>query len=152
LGSGIAGIRHKQTAERCFSGLWEFDVPYQLLWSSDHDTAGATSIGRHPEHSSAASWSWASITGPVNCIERAGNQFIRRSGQSEVEPLPRVTKAMALPATENPFGAVETGIITVTGQVLPIKSSTVRAVWRPEDPHVEPHVIFGNGQVLLVYQ
>jgi hypothetical protein len=141
LGSGIAGIRHKQTAERCFSGLWEFDVPYQLLWSSDHDTAGATSIGRHPEHTSAASWSWASIAGPVNYIERAGNQFVRRSGQAEVEPLLRVTKAMALPAIENTFGAVKTGIITATSQVLPVKYDTVRAVWRPDmesDPTKTP--------------
>jgi hypothetical protein len=64
---------------------------------------------------------------------------------------------MALPATENLFGAIKTGIITITGQVLPVKYDAGRAVWRPrhgidpnEGPRVEPHVIFGNGQVLLV--
>jgi hypothetical protein len=127
------------------------------LWFSDHDIAGAASIGRYPEHAFAVSWS--SITGPVNYIEGVGNQYVRRSGQSEVEALLRVTKAMALPVTENSFGAVKTSIITVTGQVLPVKCDTVRAVWRPrhgvgsdEDPRVEPHVIVGNGQVLLVYK
>jgi hypothetical protein len=55
-------------------------------------------------------------------------------------------------ATENPFGAVNTGIITVTSQVLPVKYDNVRAVWRSrrgvgpnEDPLVEPLVILGNG-------
>jgi hypothetical protein len=53
--TGIAGIRHKQTAERYSGGLWEFDIPYQLLWFSDHDNAGANPISRHPEHASAMS-------------------------------------------------------------------------------------------------
>jgi hypothetical protein len=55
-------------------------------------------------------------------------------------------------ATENPFGAVKTGIVIVTGEVLPVKYDTVRPVWRSrrgvgpdEGPLVEPHVILGNG-------
>lgn len=69
-------------------------MDYQMLWFSDHRKAGSDLIRRHSNHKSPeASWSWASVTGPVRYFDRHQDQFQCRSGESEVDPLLKVTKA-----------------------------------------------------------
>ena len=148
--SGLAGLIHQRTFKRYLAGLWSFDMSYQMLWFSDHGKAGLDLIERHSrDKSPQASWSWASVTGPVRYFDRHQDQFQRRSGESEVKPLLEVTEGWTEPAGPNAYGPVKTGIVTVIGQVLPVKYNTARSVWRPdvkpfdqEDPHVEPDVTF----------
>src|SRR5207248_7948776 len=84
--SGLARKMHEQTSQDYYAGLWKFDMAYGTLWFSDHEKAGARLITRYPG-SFAATWSWTSVAGPVRYIERKRNQFERKTGEPEVEPL-----------------------------------------------------------------
>jgi hypothetical protein len=148
--SGLAGLMHQRTSKRYLAGLWSFDMDYEMLWFSDHKKAGSDLIQRHSEQETPrVSWSWASVTGPVSYFDRHQDQFQRRSGESEVDPLLEVIEAWTEPAGPNAYGPVKTGIVTVVGQILPVIYDINRAVWRPnvepydkEDPNVEPEVTF----------
>jgi hypothetical protein len=125
-------------------------MDYQMLWFSDHRKAGSDRIRRHSNHKNPeASWSWASVTGPVRYFDRHQDQFQRRSGESEIDPLLKVTDGWTEAAGPNAYGPVKTGIVTVAGQILPVVYNITRSVWRPnikpcdqEDPAVEPEVTF----------
>jgi hypothetical protein len=148
--SGLAGLMHQRTSKRYLAGLWSFDMDYEMLWFSDHKKAGSDLIQRYSEQETPrVSWSWASVTGPVSYFDRHQDQFQRRSGESEVDPLLEVIEAWTEPASPNAYGPVKTGIVTVVGQILPVIYDINRAVWRPnvepydkEDPNVEPEVTF----------
>lgn len=121
-----------------------------MLWFSDHCKAGSDRIRRHSNYKSPeASWYWASVTGPVRYFDRHQDQFQRHSGESEIDPLLKVTDGWTEAAGPNAYGPAKTGIATVAGQILPIVYDITRSVWRPnvkpydqEDPAAEPEVTF----------
>jgi hypothetical protein len=146
--SGLARRMAEQIDRHYFAGLWEFDMSYGMLWFSDHKKAGTKPIERFSEHGDLnASWSWASVAGPVKYYDRSRNQFERKSGESEVEPLLDITRAQVTPSSANPYGSIKTAIVSVTGQIILVRYDRARAVWRPwhaglSEPHLEPEVAF----------
>lgn len=55
---------------------------------------------------------------PVSYLDRHQDQSQRRSGESEVDPLLEVTEGRTELAGPSAYGFVNTGIITVVGQIL----------------------------------
>jgi hypothetical protein len=116
---------------------------------------GSATISRHKrpikrfsEHSdSKASWSWASVAGPVKYYDRSRNQFERKSAELEAEPWLDITRARVTPSSAHPYGSIKTAIVSVTGQIILVRYDRARAVWRPwragmSEPHLELEVTF----------
>lgn len=146
--SGLATLMHQHTLSRYMCGLWSGDMDYSLLWMSDHERAKDTPIQRMPDKPYAPSWSWASVVGPIRYIDRHLDQLTdRRSGEDEIKPIFRTLSVTTTPATSNIYGAVNRGLVTIEGQVLPIRYDGVRRVWRPSSQPSQP---WNNGSGLTI--
>ena len=159
--SGLAALMKQHTDSEYLAGLWDMDLPYSMLWMSDHKAAAKKPVRRMEAEHYAPTWSWASVIGPVKYIHRHLDQFShRRSGEDEINPVFRVLNATTIPLTANVFGPVRYGFASAMGQVQPIFYDRQRRVWRPEarelsvidveiepksfieEPRVEPKFIF----------
>tara|TARA_R110002003_G_scaffold534_8_gene20272 strand:- start:9357 stop:10307 length:951 start_codon:yes stop_codon:yes gene_type:complete len=134
--SGLATLAHEKTPNsRYLAGMWSTDLPYSLLWASDHAAAGETPVSRMPIVPYAPSWSWANVVGPIWHVDRHLDQFTnRRSGNDEVKPLLEIVQASADPVSTNVYGPVKAGVVVVRGQVLDVRYDFLWATWRPVMP------------------
>lgn len=131
--SGLARFVRDHLDSGYQAGMWCVDLPYSLLWRSDHEAAlkRGEMIERLPTFPYAPSYSWASVLGPVKYIPRHLDQFsYRRSGKDEVIPILRVSAGTANPMTVNEFGPAENCFVAAIGQILPVEFDVEANTWK----------------------
>jgi hypothetical protein len=68
LAENFAGILGSETTGKYLAGLWESDLPAQLLWFRPESEAEAEAEGAASAIESGPTWSWASLNGPVGFL------------------------------------------------------------------------------------
>ncbi|KAF4614372.1 hypothetical protein G7Y89_g15365 [Cudoniella acicularis] len=102
--SGIAQDLSRKTKETYIAGLWKSDLLYGLCWISS-----PTPDNRIRLYDSAPSWSWASVTGPIQFQEH----FERVESS---EPILEVEDFVITPLlAHNPTGSIRSGMLKVRG-------------------------------------
>lgn len=114
--SGIAAEISLSRKDSFLAGLWRAEIPSGLLWRTKHNPSDqkAGNSRRHREYY-APSWSWASVTGPIEFLELPG-----RSYNFELVPDMTVIEAVCEPRGPNLYGPVRTGYLRVFGLLTPI--------------------------------
>jgi hypothetical protein len=102
---GIAERMGRLIKSQYFAGLWRKRFASQLLWSRDEDFL------QRPEPPTAPSWSWASVRGPVKCIEDAQWDDTRQD-------LIKVKNVAVEAETTNQFGRVRGGSVCLEGRLF----------------------------------
>ncbi len=123
----IAGLAEKYSAifpGRYLAGIWNFWLPYDLLWLVPEPLPGDK-----PQKYQAPSWSWAAVNGPIKFFGYFPYEDITNLN-SGVRIL-SIDIQLASPAA--PFGAVLYGILTLKGRIQPAewKNESVRSSWTP---------------------
>ena len=121
--SGVATKIYAIRESQYLAGLWKDNILLDLMWrmAVAPGTVGRNNRDRVPSAYStyiAPSWSWASITGPVEYFLKA----------REIDYVVSFDSAECMVAGLNRFGAVKNGSLVLTG---PVKE----AVWEEEKSH-----------------
>jgi hypothetical protein len=114
--SGIAAMI-SSSQESCYlAGLWKGEFPLNLLWrtKADYHTS-KTIVSRRQQSYYAPSWSWASVTGPVEYIALPG-----RSYNFDLDPRLDIIEAACTPIGSNPYGPAQFSYLKVSGLLGPI--------------------------------
>jgi hypothetical protein len=106
--SGLASHYARLTDSHYLAGLWRENLGQLLLWSPDPQIAPRPVA----PHYRAPSWSWASIDG----------KLIMPIARSTKLPSLKVLEAHTTPSGLDPFGAVTSGHLKVSGLMLQIDS------------------------------
>ncbi|OAL45520.1 HET-domain-containing protein [Pyrenochaeta sp. DS3sAY3a] len=102
--SGIAQAWAQTSNDNYLAGLWKSHLPLGLLWSC----AQPFKQGKFQTYR-APSWSWASLVGQVDWFN---------ANFTEVDPMLEVVSCVTNPAhPQAPYGAVQSGLLTVQGLV-----------------------------------
>jgi len=111
--SGLAGAWECSEDDIYLAGLWKRQLPRYLVWYA-HGPSPLASKRESRRHESyyAPSWSWASITGPVD--------FFRSQRQLEQYQL-TVLEAKTEPTTINRFGPVQNGHLRLLTFLVPVQ-------------------------------
>jgi hypothetical protein len=104
--SGLASQYARLTDHKYLAGLWHEDLVQLLLWSMNPQIAPRPL----PPHYRAPSWSWASLDGEVTMPALRHSEL----------PSLKVLEADVRPSSLDPFGAVESGYLKVSGLMLKI--------------------------------
>jgi hypothetical protein len=129
----ISGLAHRfgevlgHDSQDYAAGLWLSDLAFSLSWHGDSLplTRGPRSH-RHTEYV-APSWSWASVSGYIRLLDPVIAQGYTRIGM-DISILCDEFQVVMEPVTSNnPFGQVISGRITLSGFIVPGK--TLMWVW-----------------------
>jgi hypothetical protein len=123
--SGLACQYAKLTDHTYLAGLWAEDLARLLLWSTNPQIA-PTPL---PPQYRAPSWSWASLDG----------QIIMPISRSSKPPSLKVLEAHSRPSGLDPFGAVKSGHLKVSGLMLVID-------YVPEYDHFDRFVAYRRSR------
>jgi hypothetical protein len=123
--SGLASQYAKLTDHNYLAGLWREDLARLLLWSMNPQIAPRPL----PPQYRAPSWSWASLDG----------QIIMPISRSCKPPSLRVLEADSRPSGLDPFGAVKSGRLKVSGLMLKID-------YVPEYDHFDRFVAYHRSR------
>jgi hypothetical protein len=104
--SGLASHYAGLTGHNYLAGIWREDLARLLLWSMNAQIAPKPNL----PHYRAPSWSWASLDG----------ELIMPLPRSSKPPSLRVLEAESKPSGLDPFGAVKSGHLKVSGLMLKI--------------------------------
>jgi hypothetical protein len=109
--SGMAATISTSKKGSFLAGLWKEELPLGLLWrtKADYHTRNTVMSRRHQKYY-APSWSWASVTGPIEYIALPGRDY-----SFELVPDLTIVEATCVPAGANPFGPVRSGYLKVSG-------------------------------------
>jgi hypothetical protein len=111
--SGLAQRVAAVTTDSYLAGLWRRHLLSQLMWEVQDPSTTAFRVPASPgnPHYRAPSWSWASIDGKI----------LIRSPDSDQDSLPliEIVNADVKTVTEDLFGQVLNGFITITGMLVP---------------------------------
>jgi hypothetical protein len=93
------------------AGLWKEELPLALLWRTkvNHHNM-KTLMSRRQQKYYAPSWSWASVTGPIEYIALPGRNY-----SFELIPDLTILEASCIPVGANPYGPVRFGYLKVSG-------------------------------------
>lgn len=103
--AGVAqeiGSRYQAQLGHYLAGLWEKAQPSQLLWETNR-------LARRPFPKSAPTWSWASITTPIN---------YRHDENEDYAPISKIIQIATIPVGPSPYGQIVSGSLTLRGPVL----------------------------------
>ncbi|KAK7997629.1 hypothetical protein PG989_005669 [Apiospora arundinis] len=117
-------ISRSRTSSRYLAGLWEDDMPRELLWCRNYYWEDKSWVGDSTSGTTTPSWSWASIQSPItwqDLNDLVWPGYTIEIIDCEVEPLSRL----------HPFGKVKWGTLTVRGYVR-------QAFWNGQDLVVGP--------------
>jgi hypothetical protein len=108
------------------AGLWKEELPFALLWrtKADHHNMKTLVSRRHQKYY-APSWSWASVTGPIEYIALPGRDY-----SFELIPDLIILEASCIPVGANPYGPVQSGYLKVSGLLALIDLQV-----KVENPH-----------------
>jgi hypothetical protein len=135
--SGLAQAVTQETKGEYLAGLWKSGLLEGLLWCK---TEAGQILGPAPEYV-APSWSWASVTGPVQFpafrwyTERAS----WKSKMCDFEPLAEYISHQTTNKDPDLFGRLEGGHLTLKAPLLSVLSIRQR---QPKAPVL--HSIFGQ--------
>lgn len=131
--SGLAGWMEQRTGDGYFGGLWYLDLAFLLLWhtangnDNDRETSPSTEPPTRFAGPYAPSWSWASISGPINYYGRVSDP----APGPKVKPLFRVRKVWAIPAGPNKYGPVGKSLLQISALVVDVRFDQARGQWIP---------------------
>lgn len=104
--------------DQYLAGLWMSSLPRDLLW---HVSSGVNWRGaKRDQHAGFPSWSWASVTGPIE-------GFIP-PGRDEVVTLKAINSEVELRNASAPFGQVSHGKLTLEGRLFVVRGSADHAL------------------------
>ncbi|KIW10230.1 hypothetical protein PV08_11191 [Exophiala spinifera] len=126
--SGLA--KNLGPPEEYLAGLWKHDLSYQLLWKT-------ISTESRRNNSGAPTWSWASISGPIEYRVRWA------VNQADEEILVSVVDAATILKTADPTGSVRRGFVEIHGPLAKVEIQTIQPDERPPS-----HLINGNPGVV----
>ncbi|KAK5998918.1 hypothetical protein PT974_01302 [Cladobotryum mycophilum] len=107
--SGIASLTPQASTDEYLAGLWRKPLLIDLLWQAMPCNGRTGMTMTYPsDQQQAPSWSWASLNHGV--LWNHFNQF---------EPLATVDEAVCAVDGANPYGAVSSGRIKLTGRIIP---------------------------------
>lgn len=95
------------------AGLWKSNMPLELCWSVDYESAHSPTPQIKPDSFIAPSWSWASVHGPLSFVDKDPN--------SPFESQVTIVQAKCNVPGLNPYGEVTNGSIILRGPVVPMK-------------------------------
>jgi hypothetical protein len=101
--SGIARRQYEVTGDDYLAGMWRRDLAYQLAWSKFHPRVERPAWR-------APTWSWVSVDGPVRLTQY-------QSDWGAIEYV-RVRDVRTTPSSQDPFGAVTAGELTLACSTL----------------------------------
>jgi hypothetical protein len=143
--SAIASEMQQHLGSQYLAGLWRAHLPYQLLW----EVRGVQWLAQssRPSEYIAPSWSWASVTGRVECA--CDVRFL-----DDREIVLKVLEVHIVLASDlNPYGQVKSGYLCVQGylargSLVPFpKSNTGRMLFRLQsDVEVHATVILDDSK------
>jgi hypothetical protein len=126
--SGMARVLQRELRDSYIAGLWKTDFVMQLAWYTYWVPGGLEVwISKRPCQYVAPSWSWASINGTVLPGLRRDNQPIE---EHHIELLATLVDYHLEYVTEDSFGAINTGFITLRGSLCEV-SVTITTVFHP---------------------
>ncbi|BCR82821.1 uncharacterized protein ACHE_10223S [Aspergillus chevalieri] len=119
--AGLAKILSTRTSFRYVAGLWEVQLPRQLLWTPSHLKEMPT------EKSTAPSWSWASYPGGITDRGIKPGPILETNGVMDLVKCLSIDIEGLSEKDDMPFGQVKDGRLLVRGRLLPI--SLDLSVW-----------------------
>jgi len=138
--SGLARYIERCTTDTFFCGLFYEDISFQLLWHIDRDgrVPGQSPRGRFSAPY-APSWSWMSVSGPINYFHRhplgAAPSHPATRGRDAVSTIGTVVGVGRIPADQsNVMGPVLLAPMFLVTGVVPITRDTESGQWQPAYP------------------
>lgn len=141
--SGLASALQTHINSTYLAGLWEFDLPKQLLWASDWTAVGSDLPPPLLEDGYAPSWSWASVPGTV--------WFVNTVQRPRFSLVWQILSVRFRHLGQNPFGRGE-GTVTVEGDVLQVRWADGQLLWdsqADDEGRVETVSFSGKDDVLM---
>ncbi|PMD24517.1 HET-domain-containing protein, partial [Hyaloscypha hepaticicola] len=133
--SGMAATMSPSAKGSFLAGLWKEELPLGLLWRTQADYhTRKTLVSRRHQKYYAPSWSWASLTGPIEYIALPGREY-----SFELATDLTILEAICIPAGASPHGPVRSGYLKVSGLLAPIHHEAKFA--KPGDVHDEENPI-----------
>jgi hypothetical protein len=109
--SGMAATMSPSETGSFLAGLWKEELPLALLWRTKADHYNMkTLVSRRHQKYYAPSWSWASVTGPIEYIALPGRDY-----SFELIPDLTILEASCIQVGANPYGPVQSGYLKVSG-------------------------------------
>jgi len=125
--SGMAATMSPSAKGSFLAGLWKEELPLGLLWRTQADYhTRKTLVSRRHQKYYAPSWSWASVTGPIEYIALPGREY-----SFELATDLTILEAICIPAGASPYGPVRSGYLKVSGLLAPIYHEVKLA--KPDD-------------------
>jgi hypothetical protein len=110
--SGIArDLKESFRESEYLAGLWDYNLPFQLLWTAVGKRGGST----RPNVYVAPSWSWASVACPV-ALE---SQDIWKFGSIQDTGIVKIKDAKMQTLYGDEMGPVTGGVLRIIGMLLP---------------------------------
>ncbi|KAH0565967.1 hypothetical protein GP486_000635 [Trichoglossum hirsutum] len=117
--SGIASSI-RWPSDKFLAGLWDEELPVSLLWRTRSNPRDrATLVSRRYKNYYAPTWSWASVTGPVEFITLPG-----RAHNFKLIPDLVIVEANCVASSANPFGPVKSAYLKISGSLIPLTGRT----------------------------
>ena len=114
--AGLAKILSDRTGINYVAGLWNHQLPRQLLWI-------AIQPGGKPNGSDnyvAPSWSWASATGSLGARGFELDPILEIKGAMDLVQVVSIDLEAVLPNDTMPFGRLRSGQLRIRGRILPV--------------------------------
>ena len=106
--SGLAEMFADTTKNKYCAGLWWEGLAEDLLWTK------GSGILTKPKDRNGPSWSWASVDGPIDFVMTKNNPMTVAYESTFIDSDIKLN-------TQNPYGEVESGTITLEGPLRPLK-------------------------------
>ncbi|KAI0378857.1 heterokaryon incompatibility protein-domain-containing protein [Hypomontagnella monticulosa] len=128
--SSIAQLSSHLLDDEYKAGLWEKDLPEQLLWTVDsevdHGLESLLGFLADPERDSGPSWSWSSRPERTS-YERYRSEHEPAGGRWYIREAPRIEAQMEVHG-ENPFGVVSSGELRIWSVIKRVESKILQNV------------------------
>lgn len=111
--AGLAKILSTRTSFRYVAGLWEIQLPRQLLWTPHSKAMPA-------EEPAAPSWSWTSYPGGITDNGIKLDPALEKNGAMDLIKILSIDIEGVSENDEMPFGQVKDGRLLIRGRLLPI--------------------------------
>ena len=112
--AGLAKILSTRTSFRYVAGLWEIQLPRQLLWTPSHSKEVQT------EDYAAPSWSWVSYPGGIIENGLKLDPALQTNGAMDLIKVLSIDIEGISENDDMPFGQVKDGRLLIRGRLLPI--------------------------------
>lgn len=140
--SGIASLMHGELRHAGYvdaaylAGIWSSHFREGLLW---YYGKGATPsiTDSHSQVLSFPSWSWVMATGRIESL------YIKTLLHTHLDPL--LISHNVIPASNNPYGAIQSAELVVLGYTLPMRESDRGAKYSSGDVYWDPSIPSETG-------